>query len=92
MSFNMTGIHICVVLILLYLALHWGRGSWLGCEYCWPRGWCHPAGVGSLANLRVVLGTWPPLVTNVVNVYANLVKNTDLVFMTPVQVQSHFLE
>ena len=44
-------------LILFCLSLRWGGGSWLGCGYCWPQGWFHPAGVWLLANRTVVLGT-----------------------------------
>ena len=33
-------------LILFCLFLHWSRGSWLGCGYCWAQGWFHPAGLG----------------------------------------------
>ena len=66
MSFSVTGVHVCVVLFLFWLSHRWGRGTWLGGGYSWPQGWFHPAGVGLLAKARVVLGTWPPLVTNVV--------------------------
>ena len=52
---------------LFYSSLRWGGGSWLCCGYYYPRGWFHRAGVGLLANCRVVLGTWPPLAMNVVN-------------------------
>jgi len=34
----------------------------------WPQEWCHPTGVGLLANRRVVLGTSPPHATNIVNI------------------------
>ena len=61
---------LCCV-ILFYFSLCWGVGSWLGCGYCSPQGWFHPAGVGLLTNRRVVLGNRPPLATNVVNNNSN---------------------
>ena len=40
-----------------------GRGLWLGCRDYWSQG----GGGRLLAKRRLVLGTWPPLMTNVVN-------------------------
>ena len=62
---------------LFYLSLRWGGGSWLCCGYCCPWGWFHRAGVGLLANGRVVLGIWLILAMNVVNFL-----NNDTVWLT----------
>ena len=35
----------CCRIVICFFSLCWGRGSWLGCGYCWPWGWFHPAGV-----------------------------------------------
>ena len=63
MFFSVTSAHVLCCLYFIWLSLHWGGGLWLGCGYCWPQECFNPAGVGLLANRRVVLG--PPLVTNV---------------------------
>ena len=42
--------------VLLHPCLQCMRSAALGCGYCWPQGWFHPAGVGLLTNCRVVFG------------------------------------
>ena len=67
MSFSVNGAHISVVFFKFVFPFARGRALWLDCGYCWPGGWFHPTGAGLLANRTIVLGTWPPLATNVVN-------------------------
>ena len=70
MSFGVTGAHVCVVLFqFVHPIVGVGARGWVNCGYCWPQEWLHPAGVGLLANRSVVLATWPPLATNVVNLH-----------------------
>ena len=59
MSFSVTGVLVCVVLFYFaYVVIGAGaRGCVVDSLLAAAQGWFHPAGVGLLANLRVILGT-----------------------------------